>query len=398
MKVAGFLLILLVGGFVLGTGCVLKPAANATVVPTAPVTTIPTATTTFAPFNPTPVPVLGNIPEGIPFGRLNVSIGSYNALLPVYVDNMSAGQVSAGKILNLKVGEGMHSVKVCSGAMCEMVMTEIRAGVSTSMDFGTLLDTDAPQGTLNVSIGDYPGDLPVLVDNASAGNVSPGKFLIQVLSGGLHTVKICNADNCISENVTIESRNETSVDFGDQLKNDISQGSLSISIGGFEGTDLPVLLDNIRIGNVSQGKPLNVKLNQGNHTVKVCSGTICESEDVQVKFAKQSSVDFGDRLKADIEFPTPTVLITSSVLSGQDLTIEVGFINPDTVDHTMSATISCVYSYVDGQNIRRNDVRQKRVTVTVARGKQANQEVYLYLGGGTNVIANDPVVVDVAIK
>jgi len=388
----------MIAGCILATGCVLKPTANATKVPVSSATTIPLTTVQPDTVNQAAVPVLGEIPEGITFGQLNVSIGEYNDLLPVYIDNMSAGQVSAEKMLSLKVGEGMHSVKVCSGSVCEVVETEIKSGIKTTIDFETRLKTDAPQGSLVISIGDYSANLPVLIDNTSAGTVTANKALEQIISMGNHTVKICNGDNCFSQNVTIRPGNQTSIDFGERLKNDITQGSLSVSIGGYNAENLPVRIDNLSVGNVSLGKPVTIRLKEGNHTVQVCVGMICEKEEVNIQFAKQSSVDFGDRLKADVEFPSPVVRIASSVLSGQDLTIEVEFINPDTVDHTMAATVSCVYSYMDSQNIRRNDAVQKRITTTVTAGSRDTQEAYLYLGGGTNVMVSDPVIVDVVVK
>jgi hypothetical protein len=398
VKGFGFFFVLVIIGCIMVTGCVLKPTTNATSVPTPLATTFPQITTVPVSIVPTAVPALGNIPEGFPFGQLNVSIGTYNAKLPVYIDNMSAGQVSAGKILNLKVGEGSHSVKVCSGPVCELVGTEIKSGIKTTIDFEERLKRDAPQGILSVSIGDFQGNLPVLVDNASVGNVSAGNPLTEEISEGLHIVKICNGANCFYQNATIRATNRTTIDFGEMLRTGISQGSLSISIGGFKADDLPVLLDDKNVGSVSQGKPLDLMVKEGNHTVQVCLGKVCETQDVQVRFAKQSIVDFGDQLKADIEFPTPTIRIADSVLSGPSLSVEVEFINPDKVDHTMSATVSCVYTYIDSENGRKSDSAQARISRVVKAGDRGTQAVSLYLGGGSNVIANPPVIVDVTIK
>lgn len=393
MKLFGLLTILLIAGCILATGCVLKPTANATAVPTpSPTASIPAVAVQTA------VPVLGNIPAGIPYGRLNISIGGYNAKLPVYIDNMSAGQVAPGKELNLKIGEGSHSVKVCAGAVCEMVGIEIKSGVKATIDFEQRLVTDAPQGSLSISGGNYPTVLPVFIDNTSVGNVSPGVPLEQVISQGLHIVKVCNGNNCFSQNVTITATNKTSIDFGDQLRNGISQGSLTISIGGFKANDLPVQVDNLNVGNVSQGRPLDLMLKEGNHTIQVCSGTVCERQDVQVRFAKGSVVDFGEQLKADIEFTTPTIRIIDSSLSGTSLSVEVEFINPDKISHDMTAKISCVYTYTDSQNNRKSDAAQTPVTRTVKGGDHAIQWYYIGLGGGSNVIANPPVIVDVTVK
>jgi hypothetical protein len=398
VKTSAFFFVLIIFAGILVTGCVLKPTENKTIEQPSPPTTIPTITVTPTLFVPTPAPVLGNVPAGLPFGQLNISIGNYNAKLPVYVDNMSAGQVMGGKVFTLKVGEGIHSVKVCAGALCELVSTEIKSGVKTSLDFEERLKRDAPQGSLTVSIGSYQGSLPVFIDNSSVGVASQNQPLTQILSPGPHDVKICVEKSCFYQTVTVQPANQTTVSFEDRLRNDISQGSLSISIGGFNAVDLPVQVDNINVGTVSQGKNLNLMLKEGNHTVKVCAGTVCEKQEIIIQFAKQSTVDFGDQLKADVEFPTPTAKITKTVLSGPSLTVEVEFINPDKVDHIMSVTVSCVYSYTDSQNFRRNDAAQSRISSTVKAGDRTTQQVSLYLGGGSNVIANNPVLVDVTIK
>jgi NADH:ubiquinone oxidoreductase subunit E len=388
----------MIAGCILATGCVLKPTANATAVPTPSPTTVPPITVTPDAVVQTAVPVLGDVPEGVPVGKLNVSIGTYNAKLPVYIDNMSAGQVSPGKQLSLKIGEGIHSVKVCTGAVCEMVGVEIKYGVKATIDFEQRLDNDDPQGSLLISSGDYPTKLPVFIDNTSVGNVSPGEQLKQVISQGQHIVKVCNGNNCFSQNVTITITNQTSIDFGDMLKNGISQGSLTVSIGGFPAIDLPVEIDDLNVGNVSQGRPLDLMLKEGNHSVQVCSGTVCESQDVQIRFAKESVVDFGKQLKADIEFPTPTIRIIDSMLSGTSLSVEVEFINPDKISHDMTAKISCVYTYTDSQNNRKSDSVQTPLTRTVKGGDHAIQWYYLSLSGGSNVIANPPIIADVEIK
>jgi hypothetical protein len=394
----GLFVILIITGCILVTGCVLKPTGNGTVEQTTSPTPVPIATVKIASIVPTEVPALGEIPDGIAFGKLNVSIGTYNARLPVYVDNMSAGQVSGGKMLNLKVGEGIHSVKVCTGQVCEMVSTEVKAGVKTTIDFEDRLDANAPQGSLMISIGTYQATLPVYVDNMSAGTLAPGKPVEQMVSQGEHVVKVCNGDTCFSQKVTISASNQSVLDFGERLKNDISQGQVTVSIGGYNAVDLPVQLDGLNVGNVSLGKPLDLKTKEGNHTVSVCAGMVCEKEDVKIKFGKPAFVDFGDRLKADVEFPKPTVRISSFLVSGQELTAEVEFINPDKADHTMSATVSCVYSFVDDQSIRRNDVVQKRISVAVDAGTRHTEEAYLYLGGGSSVIPSDPVIINVEVK
>jgi hypothetical protein len=170
-----------------------------------------------------------------------------------------------------------------------------------------------------------------------------------------------------------------------------------VSIGGYDAYRLPVFVDNASVGNVSLGNPLNIKLNQANHTVSVCAGTVCENESVQIRFAKQTFVDFGEELIRDAKFPTPTVRILSSSISGNVLTVKIEFINPDTVDHSIAATISCVYSYSDSHNLRHSDSAVNLVSRLVKSGERVPQTVLLYFQAGTNFMANDPVVIDVMV-
>jgi hypothetical protein len=401
LKNTGHFVALIIVACIIVTGCVLKPASTEKFVQVStPGNASPTAMQTVTALAMvTGAPALGPLPAGVPFGQLNISIGNYNAKLPVYIDNMSAGEVSASRVLNLKTIEGTHSVKVCSGIVCEMVVTEIKSGIKTSLDFEERLKTDAPQGSLNISIGDYPAvNLPVFIDNTSAGNVSLGKPYRQNISVGQHSIRVCNGDNCFIQDISVSPSNMTNADFGDQLKNDISQGSLAISIGGFDAADLPVSIDNVSAGNVSRGKPLNLKIQEGNHTVQVCFRKTCEKQSVKVLFAKQATVDFGDQFKADVEFPYPTIRIANSILSGSSLTVVVEFINPDLTDHTMSATVSCVYSSVDSRGNRKNEVARALVSQAVKTGARNTQQVTLSLNAGSGAIPSDPVLIDTVIK
>jgi hypothetical protein len=394
------ILVLLIAGCLLVSGCVLKPTQTENIDQTpAPTMIVPPTTVVTTTAIPTVVPVLKEILPGIPFGLVNISVGSYNAKIPVFIDNMSAGQVSAGKTLTLKAGEGFHTVKVCTGNVCEMVGIEIKSGIKTTLDFEERLKVDAPQGLLNVSIGDYPAvNLPVFVDNSTVGNVSIGKSLQLKISQGQHSVKVCSGDNCFSHDIIINATNQTNIDFGDRLKNDITQGSLAISIGGFDAADLPVTVDNVSAGNVSRGKPLNLKIQEGNHTVQVCFRKTCEKQDVKVLFAKQATVDFGDQFKAAVEFPYPTIRIANSIMSGSTLVVVVEFINPDLTDHTMSATVSCVYSSEDSQGNRKNEVAKALVSQTVKSGARSTQQVSLSLSSGSRPIPSDPVLINSVIK
>jgi hypothetical protein len=385
----------------ISSGCSTQPVSNAPieypVVSQTHSENFPQATV-ITPASPTPTPVLipFNASNGSPSGKLNISIGNYSGNLPVFVDEIFAGSALPGKPVSIAMNEGVHSVKVCAGTICEMTNVHIRYAIGTIVDFEEILKKDAPPGSLSVSIGNYPSDLPVTIDDTAAGIVSPGEMFNKTISPGIHTIKICEDDSCFSKSVEIKSSTLTMLDFEDQLENDVLQGQLIVSIGGFNGV-LPVTVDNEPAGNVSISKPLNLKINQGNHSISVCAGVICENETLQIKFGKQSFVDFGSRLVKDVDFTKPTVRIVSSSLDGSTLSVEVEFINPDNKNHSISATISCVYSFTNSQRVRMSDSSKTRVTRTEAAGDRDIQAVILRLPGGSNVIVNDPVVNDIIV-
>ena len=84
-----------------------------------------------------------------------------------------------------------------------------------------------------------------------------------------------------------------------QTSTGMLQGPLNVSIGNYKGK-LPVFLDDSRMGEVSAGKPLNMTVKEGHHTLKVCDGSVCEQVDVEVKSGIQHSIDFGERLVSDV--------------------------------------------------------------------------------------------------
>ena len=118
------------------------------------------------------------VPSPTKAGRehLEVSIGKYQAELPVFIDNQTAGRVSPGKPLDISVDEGHHVVKICDGSACVQADVQITSGIKTVIDFGERLAKDIPKGTLNVSIGSYNAvGLPVFIDNLTVGQVSYGQ-------------------------------------------------------------------------------------------------------------------------------------------------------------------------------------------------------------------------------
>ena len=57
------------------------------------------------------------------------------------------------------------------------------------------------------------------------------------------------------------------------------KGLLKISTGGWIG-EFPVSVDNVSRGVVTTQRPLSLMMDEGNHTVEVCCGVVCEQENV----------------------------------------------------------------------------------------------------------------------
>ncbi len=253
--------------------------------------------------------------------------------------------------------------------------------------------TEIKKGQVNVSIGNYIGELPVFLDNKIAGNVSLNKPLNLTANVGRHSVRICVRDLCNNQEVMVLSSSPAVIDFGDWLKKEIVTGPLTVSIGGYNA-ELPVLVDNVTVGNVSPGKQLNLMVSEGNHTVKVCVGILCVNETVGVQFAKPLSLDFGEQLKKVAEFSTPTVrILDTRYTSGAKVSVDLEFINPTIKDLTFTTEVQLAYSYVyrsGSTDLRGGNARQTTVTKWVKAGTRAKQSTDIWMDGGRSYIIEIP--------
>ena len=264
------------------------------------------------------------------------------------------------------------------------------ADTPTTVPVRTENSTGVKKGLLNVTIGDYPAELPVFIDNKSAGVVSVSRPLNLTANVGRHSVRICVVALCNNQEVIVVSSSPAAVDFGEWLKNDVVTGPLTVSIGGYNA-ELPVLVDNVTVGNVSQGKPLNLVVSEGNHTVKVCVGILCVKETVEVKFAKPLTIEFGERLKTVAEFSTPTVRIVNTSQDGAKVTVDLEFFNPSKNDLTFTTIVQCAYSYIDPQtDWRTGNSKQITVTRSVKAGNRAKQSSDIWLSGGRSYLIEIP--------
>lgn len=389
MKINNILIILIIIGCIIAIAYILRPDTNKTDenVMASQTSTIPDQPITF--------PTLRSSSTSYGSGQITISIGRYNSQLPVFVDSVMSGNVSRDKPLILNLKEGTHTINVCPGTTCETVDVIINPIVKTSIDFEEQLNKNFPQGSLNVSIGNYPANVSLFIDDLSAGNVSPFKPLNLAISSGHHLIKICKQDECMTEEVDIKPYVLTTVDFGDRLLRNITQGEVMISIGGYNA-QLPVRIDNVTVGIVAQGKPLSIMVNTGEHSVVVCSGAVCEREQVNVKFGKRSVIDFGERLQKNAEFPEPTARIVSTNQNGNNLVVTLEFINPNTYNVNMSLTVSCQYSYINSNRERVGNSAQVQVTRVVRASDRPRQTANIYLSG-SEIIASPPVIVNLEI-
>ena len=176
-------------------------------------------------------------------------------------------------------------------------------------------------------------------------------------------------------------------------------GSLRVSIGGWDA-DLPVSIDNKSVGIVSRGKPLDLMVGEGNHTVKVCAATMCEEENVTIQFARQRVVDFEERLTNDVQFPKPTARIAGYYPSGSDtIVINVEFINPSLNDLQMTAEVKCEYTYIEPRSLQRvGSLAQGVVTAYVKSGNRVMNTVNFNIASGYSYVYAIPQITAVTAR
>ena len=169
------------------------------------------------------------------------------------------------------------------------------------------------------------------------------------------------------------------------------KGPLRIAITGFNA-ELAVTLDNQTAGIVTTAKPLDLIIDEGNHSVRVCVGSICEQEEVTIKFAKISTVDFGDRLIKDVEFPSPTARMIDYYRSGDGVAVVVEFINPTSKDLTMSAEVSVGYSFISGRTDQRGgEATRGKAYAAVKAGQRQTSTLSLGFADGYSYMFDPPV-------
>jgi len=177
----------------------------------------------------------------------------------------------------------------------------------------------------------------------------------------------------------------------------LRQGQVTIYVGGMTG-EFPVALDNIPVGVTSTNRPLTLMADEGNRTVEVCCGIICEHEEVTIRFGKPRTLDFSEQLENDCKFSEPAVRIVDYFLSGDHITINVELLNPTTRTVTLSAEISCWYSYIESRsNNRVAHSAGSQVFSTLEPGDRVTQILRLNVAGGSSYMYEIPTISHVSV-
>jgi hypothetical protein len=196
-------------------------------------------------------------------------------------------------------------------------------------------------------------------------------------------------------NGTINATNATNATATPKMK-----GPLRISIGRYSvDQPLPVLINNTSVGFVKAGVPLDLMVDEGDHSVKVCVGVICPEKFITIVFAKRSFLDFEENLTSQAEFSKPTVRILKSYKNGNGVGVELEFINPTQKDLAMSAEVSVGYSYIDDRtNIRMGDSVRSKTTEWVDAGRRITTTTTLYFVDGNSFSYDEPQLGEVTAK
>jgi hypothetical protein len=176
------------------------------------------------------------------------------------------------------------------------------------------------------------------------------------------------------------------------------KGLLKVSLDTWVG-EFPVSIDNVSVGVVKTARPFTLMIDEGNHTVDVCCGAVCEQENVTIRFGEQRTIDFSERLEESCVYLEPAVQIVDYARNGDEIMVRVEFINPTTRTLAMSAEVSCGYSYIESRtNNRVGNLVQGQVFSTVNPGDRITKILTLYLAPGYDYNYQMPTITDVAIQ
>ena len=182
------------------------------------------------------------------------------------------------------------------------------------------------------------------------------------------------------------------------------KGSLRVSISGISyPANLSVVLDNETVGSVRPTTPLYLMVSEGNHTVIVCVGPVCEQENVMTVFGRYVTVDFSERLLKKVEFPKPDAQPTARILeysrNGNAISVNVEFINPSAKDLLMTVEVRCGYNYIDDRTgIKMGDSARGIIVQNVKAGQRVTTSRDLYFASGHSLSYDSPIIEELTVK
>ena len=182
------------------------------------------------------------------------------------------------------------------------------------------------------------------------------------------------------------------------------KGSLRVSISGISyPANLSVVLDNETVGSVRPTTPLYLMVSEGNHTVMVCVGPVCEQENVMTVFGRYVTVDFSERLLKKVEFPKPDARPTARILeysrNGNAIFVNVEFINPSAKDLLMTVEVRCGYNYIDDRTgIKMGDSARGIIVQNVKAGQRVTTSRDLYFASGHSLSYDSPIIEELTVK
>ena len=182
------------------------------------------------------------------------------------------------------------------------------------------------------------------------------------------------------------------------------KGSLRVSISGISyPANLSVVLDNETVGSVRPTTPLYLMVSEGNHTVMVCVGPVCEQENVMTVFGRYVTVDFSERLLKKVEFPKPDAQPTARILeysrNGNAIFVNVEFINPSAKDLLMTVEVRCGYNYIDDRTgIKMGDSARGIIVQNVKAGQRVTTSRDLYFASGHSLSYDSPIIEELTVK
>jgi hypothetical protein len=177
------------------------------------------------------------------------------------------------------------------------------------------------------------------------------------------------------------------------------QGSLVVSVAGFSyPSNMSVVLDNQTVGTVNPTSSLYLMVPEGNHTIGVCADFVCEQEPVTIRFGKYVTVDFSERLQKDVDILHPTARVVECYKNGDQLSVNIEFINPSRKDIRMSGIVSCGYSYIDSRSgAKLGDATRGTFVQNVKAGQRITQQLDLILVNGNSLSYGFPVIEELKV-